>query len=646
MARDPLGVIVSQPARSCPAENIEFIPCRRPFSNFDLVEEQFSGIQPMRRVLSQARMHHARTIVVERGLLTASDLLEEDEDLLQLMPGFKPTETVSCRVSFFRERVTKRSLARTPNNSFVGYAVLKKDSTGARVYESVMAPSRHANNYVRGAPSWTCAIAGRQFSITGYLYAQQNAVSNSCAHVALRTVATRFLGSDLSYRQINAWVAQYQRNNGEKERPPADGLTNDEICHVLEQCGARTFVADCERPERPPVSYQLRLYASAESGFPGVVFFGTEQHTAEGNRAYHVIPVFGHTFNEDTWAPGADLMYFPLRKATKCLTSAAWVSMFVGHDDNAGSNYCIPQHYMEPHRICRDDTGTAVLDDKGNPLACRQQGGSVSYAIATVPTSVKADPIEAEAIAADYLLAILQEIPETFPGWKQRWQKRLAVLREGAPKVRSPEGMILRTSFITGAQYVDHLAAVRGWDRKKRIPHGIRKVLSPFADDLFWITEVSLPELFSANRRKVGEVLIRADRQPTTARDAGSFLLARLPGCLVFLSPPTSGTAPETNGDPSFVYIPLEVDDHVELLACEESKTAQTRPMTLFSRLAAIVLALMASGHLVARLMGDEPVIRSWKVPMWIIAAGCAIVLALAAVLWREAARRSDHCLF
>ena len=333
---------MAQFARLCPAQNAEFIPCERPFSNFDLVERSFCGIRPMRRILSQARMHGAQTIVIEEGLPGAGDLQDEDEDILALEPLFDRDKTKGSRVSFFRHVVSKETLASIPDDSFIGYAIYKKDAVGPRVYESVIAMSGRENNYVRGAPSWTCAVSGREFTVTGYLYAQQNGVTNSCAHVATRTVATRFLGGDLSYRQMNEWVGEYRQARGREHRPPGEGLTTDEICHILEKSGAKTFMADCERAERPLVPYQLRVYSSIESGFPAMLFFGTERHTNEGETAYHVIPLFGHTFNEDTWAPDADLLYFPLRKATKCLNSGAWVSMFVGHDDNAGSNYCIP----------------------------------------------------------------------------------------------------------------------------------------------------------------------------------------------------------------------------------------------------------------------------------------------------------------
>lgn len=131
--------------------------------------------------------------------------------------------------------------------------------------------------------------------------------------------------------------------------------------------------------------------------------------------------------------------------------------------------------------------------------------------------------------------------------------------------------MILRTSFVTGTEYVHHLSLVRGWDGDSKMSEEMLNNLAPVADVPFWMVEVSLPELFSANRRKVGEILIRADRKPVSARDGSSFLLARLPGCLVFLK---RGDIPESSegeeAAASFLYVPDDIEDHVELLGSED----------------------------------------------------------------------------
>ena len=137
--------------------------------------------------------------------------------------------------------------------------------------------------------------------------------------------------------------------------------------------------------------------------------------------------------------------------------------------------------------------------------------------------------------------------------------------------MRRPDATILRTSLVTGLEYAQHMATVRGWDCSKRIPGWIGEILSPVADDPFWMVEVSIPELFSANRRKVGEVLIRADRKPSLQRDAGSFLLARLPGGFAFLELSGSATHATAGSHAFFSYHPVDLADHVELFGCEEA---------------------------------------------------------------------------
>lgn len=61
-----------------------------------------------------------------------------------------------------------------------------------------------------------------------------------------------------------------------------------------------------------PTEYQRDLYGSIESGFPALVGFEMDDTTAgmAGGAPRHVIPVFGHTLNEDTWLPEAHRAYF------------------------------------------------------------------------------------------------------------------------------------------------------------------------------------------------------------------------------------------------------------------------------------------------------------------------------------------------
>jgi len=77
--------------------------------------------------------------------------------------------------------------------------------------------------------------------------------------------------------------------------------------------------------------------------------------------------------------------------------------------------------------------------------------------------------------------------------------------------------------------------------------------------------------LFSANRRKIGEILIRADVDAGTQMDFKNFFCARLPGCFVVIEDGKAVASASTRVQPKFLYVPVGVVDHVELFGCEET---------------------------------------------------------------------------
>ena len=118
--------------------------------------------------------------------------------------------------------------------------------------------------------------------------------------------------------------------------------------------------------------------------------------------------------------------------------------------------------------------------------------------------------------------------------------------------------LVIRPILVNGTDYVNHLKKIRDWE-KNRIRDAMIQVLKLFLqDDLYWLVELSVPELFSANRRKVGEVLIRADYEPSTKRDLKSFVIARLPNNFVLYD----GGGPSK---PHYSFIPSGIESHVEL---------------------------------------------------------------------------------
>jgi len=471
------------------------------------------------------------------------DLREENEDLRKRNPDL--ASSAAWRLSFFTRRfATRRGLPDVAEKGFIGYLIFKEDTAPSfgrigRVYESVIRPSRHDNNFVRGEQAWLCRVDGKPFRVPGYLYAQQNGLTNVCAHVALRTAAARFHpAGDMSYREMNQLLGidHVSVKTGEE-----NGLTTQQMVEVLEAAGARCFQADYSKPAANPPPFQKYIYGSIESGYPAIVIFGTTDPMG----SLHAVPVFGHTFNEDTWVPSADLSYFRIGAGTIYIPSESWLSMFVAHDDNWGSNYCIPRHYLRPNQ--HPAPGQPAPNPEETVSQC------VAHVISTMPKEVQLNPVRAEIIGADYLFTILPQLPTN----DNPWAKRLSYYAKN-------NLLVLRPYLLTSTEYTAHLARVRDWKGNPVRAQLVNALKAKLVKERLWMIELSVPELFSANLRKVGEVLVRAETLPSMDRDLGSFVLARLPSYFALL-------AGGTPGNPQYQFILAGTESHVELIGCEDT---------------------------------------------------------------------------
>jgi hypothetical protein len=98
---------------------------------------------------------------------------------------------------------------------------------------------------------------------------------------------------------------------------------------------------------------------------------------------------------------------------------------------------------------------------------------------------------------------------------------------------------------------------MRDW-QGRRFPPSIRR-FSALLSDRLWMVEVSVPELFPINKRKLGEIVLDATKKPVLERDSKTLLFARFP-CHFFFS---AGVG--ENGEPKFLHIPSKIESHTDL---------------------------------------------------------------------------------
>jgi len=333
--------------RRAVAEELEILLLEPPFSFFDFIEERFGDYDSIRRVCSLARSFSAETLIVET-LPPCGIILEENEDILVCYPDYRNEQLL--RLSFWKEAVTRDSLAAIADDDLIGYAILKQDVVKSinlnrwHVFEAVFVKYEHEHNCVPRPGTYRLTVGHKEFEIIGVLYCQQNGLNKACAQVALRSLLSRIVPEgDLSYRRIN--------EIGKTVNPgfdPGDGLTVPQFQRIFTEFGLRFNDIDYTQGDsrlREELPYQKYAYAGLESGCGSLVGFRLAGRELR-EEAKHIIPFYGHTFNKDTWVPNADISYFRIGEGVGYVPSESWTSSFIGHDDNFGPNFCIPRLYI------------------------------------------------------------------------------------------------------------------------------------------------------------------------------------------------------------------------------------------------------------------------------------------------------------
>lgn len=486
--------------RKVVAENEEYFNLLPPFSFFDFIEERFGyGLHnSIRRFFSLARAANAKTLLVET-IPCAGIVSEENEDLKNLYPEHKCT--LLYRLSFWNDEIVDSTPFQFANKFLLGYSILKKDTIPDKnidkwhIFEAVFRKYPHRHNCTPRPQKYNVRLGQLEYEIEGTLYCQQNALNKACAQVALRSLLSRLLpDGDISYRKIN---------NLAKPENPGSGLSAQQIQSVLSyfqlQYQAIDYTDASEDDAKETLPYQKFIYSGIESGSGALVGFKLSGSGCN-QESRHIIPLYGHTFNKDTWAPNADISYFNIGDGVGYIPSESWTSSFIGHDDNFGQNFCIPRLYINPE--------------------------NVDYVVEIFRQNVSYSGVIAEAISLDILYSILgNDIGESSNKWISRMKDWTRA-----------QQIIFRALALTSKEYTDYLGFMVDWEGNKEDSN----IIQFFKDELpniLWVVEISTPHLFPANQRKLGEIVLDASMVFDNDNENSlyePFLFARIPGSYLY----------------------------------------------------------------------------------------------------------------
>ena len=522
--------------------NIKFGCCEKPFSFFfDFISELWKEggpDNPLHRICSLMRKMKVKTFCVEK--LTKNKDLQKEFDALCRRCDRKINGTI-FRISFFNKKLNGVSeIQEGYDPSFLGYAIiinadLPDGMSKSYILDSVVRvptvfdenygcpPFNTMNQYIHTAKYFLTSVGDKELSVFGSFYCQQNTLTAICAHATLRMVLNNHKSKSLriSNEKINEilGIDHKSKKFGQGNYSGDEGFSGDIFTKGLDQSQIEKVLKYYDLQsisqnyfEQPNMNYSDFVYCAIESGYPAIVAFTTSSLNL------HVVPIIGHTLNTDIWNPEAESYY---REFKEYHTSSSWVDHFIFHDDNLGMYYNLPIKALHRITIPREDPRFRVY-----------------YAIGIFPKIVKTSPSIIQRYASALLYNVLDY--ETFGN---KWNAEL--LNQVTRYKRFP---VIRTLLIDRESYIEKLKIMKDSQMNQYSDNHIEYIKSRLRRKRwFWMNEISLPDLYTANKTKIGEVLLKCDKNSDNLEEL--FLLLRLPNVTLDLNNTTTPTDIQSHQD-------------------------------------------------------------------------------------------------
>jgi hypothetical protein len=220
------------------------------------------------------------------------------------------------------------------------------------------------------------------------------------------------------------------------------------------------------------------------------------------------------------WHPEAQLSYgltWTQQQQYRYRPSSAWTDHIIIHDDNFGMYLCLPV----------DSLRKAVFPYHDPTFRATAAFGVMRHKIVTPWFEPEVQAVWLVRKGLDFFLAL----------FKTPWLSRIADIYQ--PKLHKKTPLVTRTTLCTSDKYREHLRLKR--DREwhgERFSAADIDLMTAKLPSFFWLTEITLPDLYTARRCKLIDLLYRCDlpaRPPQLGTLADERIIqARLPGFVIF----------------------------------------------------------------------------------------------------------------
>ena len=394
------------------------------------------------------------------------------------------------------------------------------------------------NNYIYSTKMFDCQIKCSDkdiytYKIFGSYFCQQNSFTSVCGHAALcMTINNTDLSKIgiITAERLNKFLRIDHKSKRIRENI---NILDTDIISFLESMGlsvvGKKFFENLDG--KPVIDYSEYLYRYIESRHPCLLIFTTKE-----KNEMHVVPILGHTLNTDLWKPEAEIAYSNIVE-TEALkfnyrSASAWVDHFLIHDDTFGMYSCLPVDLLRRTTSFKSEPSFRAME-----------------AIIIKPKNVKTPALEAEKNSIEIMKDNIIDVINLSRDAVNFWIHELAAYVFN--KLNTP--FVVRTLLVTKEDYHKNLNHRDFGDimftieEKKEIMEGL--------SEIFWLTEITLPDLYTANKTKLVDIFYKSDAD-RDVRDE-NWIQTRLPGFLIKKSKKT--------------FVPLGVSSHYPLFRFKEA---------------------------------------------------------------------------